>query len=114
LSGFCFAQGYSLIEYKTYEEAAKAVQEMDGASVMEQKVNVGWAFKPTPAGSNARGGMGRGGGRGGFVSSVVFFSFMSIIFASRVPICVFAIQSSAAPAISVAAASMRRSRRVRA
>ena len=75
------AQGYALIEYKQYEEALKEVQEMNGATVMEQKVGVSWAFKPAPAGATQLGGMGRkvarvGGGCASCLSFVLFFSFV--------------------------------------
>ena len=49
------------------------MQEMDGATVMDQKIGCSWALKPKPAGA-ARGGGGMGrGGRGGYVSDILYF-----------------------------------------
>lgn len=83
---FVPSQGYALLEFKTFEEASKAVQEMDGATVMDQKIGCSWALKPKPAGA-ARGGAGMGrGGRGGCVSGHLVdehhFSFASFHFSA--------------------------------
>ena len=61
-------QGYVLIEYPTLEEANAAIKGGDGQELLEQKVNVDFAFvRPPP--SNKGGGRGRDndrrGGRGG-------------------------------------------------
>ncbi|KAG5517493.1 hypothetical protein RHGRI_038035 [Rhododendron griersonianum] len=39
-----FVKGYALIEYETFEEAQKAIHEMDGTELLTQTINVDWAF----------------------------------------------------------------------
>ncbi|KAF5931310.1 hypothetical protein HYC85_032183 [Camellia sinensis] len=39
-----FVKGYALIEYESFEEAQKAINEMDGAELLTQTINVDWAF----------------------------------------------------------------------
>ncbi|KMT14544.1 hypothetical protein BVRB_4g073140 [Beta vulgaris subsp. vulgaris] len=39
-----FVKGYALIEYEKFEEAQAAIKEMNGAKMLEQPINVDWAF----------------------------------------------------------------------
>lgn len=39
-----FVKGYALIEYEKFEEAQAAIKEMNGANMLEQPINVDWAF----------------------------------------------------------------------
>ncbi|CAO2832966.1 unnamed protein product [Amaranthus hypochondriacus] len=39
-----FVKGYALIEYEKFEEAEAAIKEMNGAKLLEQLINVDWAF----------------------------------------------------------------------
>ncbi|XP_058199249.1 RNA-binding protein Y14A-like [Rhododendron vialii] len=43
-----FVKGYALIEYETFEEAQKAIHEMDGTELLTQTINVDWAFSKGP------------------------------------------------------------------
>ncbi|CAL5426073.1 unnamed protein product [Camellia sinensis] len=43
-----FVKGYALIEYESFEEAQKAINEMDGAELLTQTINVDWAFSKGP------------------------------------------------------------------
>ncbi|XP_057479721.1 RNA-binding protein Y14A-like [Actinidia eriantha] len=43
-----FVKGYALIEYENFEEAHKAISEMDGAELLTQTINVDWAFSKGP------------------------------------------------------------------
>ncbi|XP_010544178.1 PREDICTED: RNA-binding protein 8A-B isoform X2 [Tarenaya hassleriana] len=44
-----FVKGYALIEYEKFEEAQKAISEMNGAELLTQTVNVDWAFSNGPS-----------------------------------------------------------------
>ncbi|KAF1978999.1 RNA-binding domain-containing protein [Bimuria novae-zelandiae CBS 107.79] len=56
-----YVKGYVLIEYPTLEEAKTAVRDGNGLELLEQKVEVDYAFvRPPPANK----GRGRDGGRG--------------------------------------------------
>lgn len=37
-----------MIEYETFEEAQKAIHEMDGTELLTQTINVDWAFSKGP------------------------------------------------------------------
>ncbi|KAL7174243.1 hypothetical protein ACSBR2_033491 [Camellia fascicularis] len=43
-----FVKGYALIEYESFEEAQKAINEMDGTELLTQTINVDWAFSKGP------------------------------------------------------------------
>ncbi|GFY94308.1 RNA-binding (RRM/RBD/RNP motifs) family protein [Actinidia rufa] len=43
-----FVKGYALIEYENFEEAQKAINEMDGTELLTQTINVDWAFSRGP------------------------------------------------------------------
>lgn len=63
------AQGYVLIEYPTLDEAQAAIKGANGEELLEQKINVDFAFvRPPPVGKGRardqdRRGAGRGRGR---------------------------------------------------
>nr|GMD79285.1 RNA-binding protein 8A-like [Ipomoea batatas]GMD80845.1 RNA-binding protein 8A-like [Ipomoea batatas] len=39
-----FVKGYALVEYENFEEAQKAINEMDGTELLTQTIHVDWAF----------------------------------------------------------------------
>lgn len=41
-------QGYSLIEYKTYDEALKAKESLDESTLLDRQIAVNWAFIQKP------------------------------------------------------------------
>merc|ERR1719152_796631 len=43
-----FVKGYSFIEYESKREAEAAIKGMNGASLLESKLRVGWAFGKPP------------------------------------------------------------------
>ncbi|XP_022847457.1 RNA-binding protein Y14A [Olea europaea var. sylvestris] len=43
-----FVKGYALIEYENFEEAQKAISEMDGTELLTQAITVAWAFSKGP------------------------------------------------------------------
>ncbi|XP_052210765.1 RNA-binding protein Y14-like [Diospyros lotus] len=43
-----FVKGYALIEYENFEEAQKAISEMDGTELLTQTINVDWGFSKGP------------------------------------------------------------------
>jgi RNA-binding protein 8A len=58
-------QGYVLIEYPTLSEARAAIEGANGEKLLEQTINVDFAFvRPSPS-KQAGAGAGRGGKRGG-------------------------------------------------
>lgn len=67
--------GYAFVDVSTSSEADRAIQELNGKSILDRKVSVQLARKPEPAAENTEGGegaprrrqstRGRGRGRGG-------------------------------------------------
>ncbi|GAB2229242.1 hypothetical protein Droror1_Dr00023380 [Drosera rotundifolia] len=43
-----FVKGYALIEYEDFSEAQEAISKMDGAQLLDQIINVSWAFCKGP------------------------------------------------------------------
>lgn len=41
-TGFC--KGYAFLEYENFIDAKKAIDEMDGATLLSQRIHVDWAF----------------------------------------------------------------------
>lgn len=40
-----YVKGYALIEYEKFSEAQKAISSLDGTELLEQKIDVNWAFQ---------------------------------------------------------------------
>ncbi|KAL4921075.1 hypothetical protein BDW62DRAFT_155002 [Aspergillus aurantiobrunneus] len=59
-----YVKGYALIEYSTLPEAAEAIKELNGAKLLEQTIEVDYAFvRPPPSNKGNSGGRGGRGGR---------------------------------------------------
>ncbi|KAL2017395.1 hypothetical protein VTK56DRAFT_2238 [Thermocarpiscus australiensis] len=59
-----YVKGYALIEYTTLEEARAAIDGAHGTQLLDQTVQVDFAFvRPPPGKVDLRGGPGGGGGR---------------------------------------------------
>ncbi|XP_009790494.1 RNA-binding protein Y14A-like [Nicotiana tabacum] len=43
-----FVKGYALIEYENFEEAERAINEVDGKELLTQPIHVDWAFSKGP------------------------------------------------------------------
>ncbi|XP_073050806.1 RNA-binding protein Y14A-like [Primulina eburnea] len=43
-----FVKGYALIEYEKFDEAQRAITDMDGTELLTQPINVDWAFSKGP------------------------------------------------------------------
>ncbi|XP_073301378.1 RNA-binding protein Y14A-like [Primulina huaijiensis] len=43
-----FVKGYALLEYEKFDEAQRAITEMDGTELLTQPINVDWAFSKGP------------------------------------------------------------------
>lgn len=59
-----YVKGYALIEYSTLPEAAEAIKGLNGSKLLDQTLEVDYAFVRPPPSNKGKGG-GRGGGRGG-------------------------------------------------
>ncbi|KAL3580051.1 hypothetical protein D5086_017886 [Populus alba] len=44
-----FVKGYALIEYENFEQAENAIASMNGGTLLEQVINVDWAFSNGPS-----------------------------------------------------------------
>jgi RNA-binding protein 8A len=51
-----YVKGYALIEYATEKEAREAVSQLDGTKLLEQTIQVTWAFVKQGRGGARRGG----------------------------------------------------------
>lgn len=60
-----YVKGYALIEYTTLEEARAAIDGAHDTELLEQKVQVDFAFVRPPPGKNNQANGGGGGGRSG-------------------------------------------------
>ena len=43
-----YVKGYALIEYETAEEGEEAIREMNGKTILDKEIQVGWAFARRP------------------------------------------------------------------
>ncbi|KAK5663686.1 hypothetical protein OQA88_4117 [Cercophora sp. LCS_1] len=59
-----YVKGYALIEYPTLEEARAAIDGANGTKMLDQTVQVDFAFVRPPPGKGQGGGGARGGGSG--------------------------------------------------
>ncbi|KAJ5698899.1 Nucleotide-binding alpha-beta plait [Penicillium macrosclerotiorum] len=60
-----YVKGYALIEYSTLPEASEAIKNLDGTKLLDQTINVDYAFvRPPPSGKGKGGGQKGGRGRG--------------------------------------------------
>ncbi|RDW57575.1 RBM8 family RNA-binding protein [Aspergillus mulundensis] len=59
-----YVKGYALIEYSTLPEAAEAIKELNGSKLLDQTIEVDYAFvRPPPSNKGKSGGRGGRGGR---------------------------------------------------
>ncbi|KAL3850146.1 hypothetical protein ACJIZ3_012028 [Penstemon smallii] len=43
-----FVKGYALVEFENFDEAQRAINELDGTELLTQTINVDWAFSKGP------------------------------------------------------------------
>ncbi|KAL4875940.1 hypothetical protein BJY04DRAFT_223555 [Aspergillus karnatakaensis] len=59
-----YVKGYALIEYSTLPEASEAIKELNGSKLLDQTIEVDFAFvRPPPSNKGKSGGRGGRGGR---------------------------------------------------
>ncbi|KAL4981778.1 hypothetical protein BDW68DRAFT_73448 [Aspergillus falconensis] len=59
-----YVKGYALIEYSTLPEAAEAIKELNGTKLLDQTIEVDYAFvRPPPSNKGKSGGRSGRGGR---------------------------------------------------
>ncbi|KAF7592722.1 hypothetical protein BBP40_012553 [Aspergillus hancockii] len=61
-----YVKGYALIEYSTLPEASEAIKNLNGSKLLDQTIQVDYAFvRPPPSNKGKAGGQRGGGARGG-------------------------------------------------
>ncbi|PYH90511.1 RNA-binding domain-containing protein [Aspergillus ellipticus CBS 707.79] len=60
-----YVKGYALIEYSTLPEATEAIKALNGSKLLDQTIQVDYAFVRPPPSNKGKGGGGGGGQRGG-------------------------------------------------
>ncbi|KAA8647318.1 hypothetical protein EYZ11_007474 [Aspergillus tanneri] len=60
-----YVKGYALIEYSTLPEASEAIKALNGSKLLDQTIQVDYAFVRPPPSSNKGKSGGQRGGRGG-------------------------------------------------
>ncbi|KAE8331714.1 hypothetical protein BDV39DRAFT_149361 [Aspergillus sergii] len=60
-----YVKGYALIEYSTLPEATEAIKNLNGTKLLDQTIQVDYAFVRPPPSNKGKAGGQRGGGRGG-------------------------------------------------
>ncbi|KAE8376333.1 hypothetical protein BDV26DRAFT_265694 [Aspergillus bertholletiae] len=60
-----YVKGYALIEYSTLPEASEAIKNLNGTKLLDQTIQVEYAFVRPPPSNKGKAGGQRGGGRGG-------------------------------------------------
>ncbi|KAL4873276.1 hypothetical protein BDV12DRAFT_192755 [Aspergillus spectabilis] len=59
-----YVKGYALIEYSTLPEASEAIKELNGSKLLDQTIEVDFAFvRPPPSNKGTSGARGGRGGR---------------------------------------------------
>ncbi|GAQ39057.1 hypothetical protein AtubIFM55763_002528 [Aspergillus tubingensis] len=60
-----YVKGYALIEYSTLPEASEAIKALNGSKLLDQTIQVDFAFVRPPPSNNKGKNAGQRGGRGG-------------------------------------------------